>query len=124
VAFFAIVSIGTVGLYVAYGLPIYLRLRAGDEFHHGPWSLGRWGKPIAAIAVVWVLMITVLFFAPAFYPWNTLVNFNWAGPAFLLVMGLVLLWWIVSAHRWFTGPKVQGTPEELAEIERELTQFA
>lgn len=99
-------------------------MRAGDDFRHGPWSLGRWGKPIAAIAVVWVLMITVLFFAPAFYPWNTLVNFNWAGPAFLLVMGLVLLWWIVSAHRWFTGPKVQGTPEELAEIERELTQFA
>ena len=124
VAFFAIVSIGTVGLYVAYGLPIYLRLRAGDTFQHGPWSLGRWGKPIAAVAVVWVLIITVLFFAPAFYPWNTLVNFNWAGPAFLLLMGLVLLWWIVSAHRWFTGPKVQGTPEELAEIERELTQFA
>ena len=30
------------------------------------------------------------------------------------------VWWLVSARRWFTGPKVQGTPEELAAIEREL----
>jgi len=123
VAFFAIVSIGTVGLYIAYALPVYLRLRAGDDFVPGPWSLGRWGKPVAAIAVVWVAFITILFFAPAFYPWNTLVNFNWAGPLFLLLMGVILLWWIVSAHKWFTGPKVQGTPEELAEIERELMEI-
>jgi amino acid transporter len=123
VAFFAIVSIGTVGLYIAYALPIFLRLRAGSDFHPGPWTLGRWGRPVAAIAVVWVAFITILFFSPAFYPWLTLVNFNWAGPAFLLLMGAIFLWWVVSAHKWFTGPKVQGTPEELAEIERELMQI-
>jgi len=120
VAFFAIVSIGTVGLYIAYALPIYLRLRAGSDFVPGPWTLGRWGKPIAIIAVVWVAFITILFFAPAFFPWNTLVNFNWAGPLFIGLMGVILLWWIVSARKWFTGPKVQGTSEELAAIEREL----
>jgi hypothetical protein len=27
---------------------------------------------------------------------------------------------VVSARRWFTGPKVQGTPEELAAIEADL----
>ena len=29
-------------------------------------------------------------------------------------------WWVVSAKNWFKGPKVQGTPEELAAIERDL----
>lgn len=120
VAFFAIVSIGTVGLYIAYAIPIYLRLRAGDGFEPGPWNLGRWGPLVGWIAVIWVGIITVLFFAPAFYPWLTLLTFNWALPAFALVMGTVGLWFALSARHWFTGPKVQGTAEELAAIERDL----
>jgi len=119
VAFFAIVSIGTVGLYVAYAIPIYLRLRAGSAFQVGPWSLGKWSKPIGWIAVVWVVIITILFFAPAFYPWNTAADFNWAGPAFVLVMAAVLIWWLVSAHKWFKGPKIEGDEAGLEEIERE-----
>ncbi len=30
------------------------------------------------------------------------------------------LYWHFSGRKWFTGPKVQGTPEELLAIEREL----
>ena len=30
------------------------------------------------------------------------------------------LWYMLSARKWFTGPKVQGSPEELAAIEAEL----
>ena len=29
-------------------------------------------------------------------------------------------WYLVSARQWFRGPKIQGTPEELAAIERDL----
>jgi len=32
VAFFAVVSIGVVGLYVAFAIPIFLRWRAGSSF--------------------------------------------------------------------------------------------
>jgi amino acid transporter len=120
VAFFAIVSIGTVGLYIAYVLPIFLRLRMGDDFEPGPWNLGRWSKPIGWLSVVWVVIITLLFFAPQFWPWETLVDFNFAGPIFVAILGAVTIWWFASARHWFTGPKVQGTPAELAEIEREL----
>jgi hypothetical protein len=39
-------------------------------------------------------------------------------------MGIVVLcsggWWMLSARRWFSVPRVQGTPGELAAIEREL----
>ena len=37
-----------------------------------------------------------------------------------MVLGGVGLWYAVSAKNWFKGPKVQGTPEELAAIERDL----
>src|SRR5919109_337643 len=40
-AYFAITSICTVGLYLAYIIPVYLRLRAGARFEPGPWTLGR-----------------------------------------------------------------------------------
>ena len=39
----------------------------------------------------------------------------------LTVNGLIINHWPVSARRWFKGPKVQDTPEELAAVERELT---
>ena len=122
VAFFAVVSIGTVGLYIAYGIPIFLRLRS-KEFEPGPWSLGTMSKAIGWTAVCWIGVITVLFFAPAFYPWlgwSNINNFNWAGPAFVIVLLVVALWWMISAKNWFTGPKVQGSREELMEIEAQL----
>ena len=40
VAFFAVTGICTVGLYLAYVTPVYLRLRKGDAFQVGPWNLG------------------------------------------------------------------------------------
>jgi len=119
VAFFAIVSIGTVGLYVAYVIPIYLRLRAKSAFVPGPWSLGKWSTLIGSIAIVWVLIITILFFAPAFYPWTTAADINWAGPVFVAVMAAVFIWYGVSAHKWFTGPRIQGDMATLKEIEKE-----
>ena len=35
VAFFAVVSVSVIGLYIAYVTPVYLRLRAGDRFKPG-----------------------------------------------------------------------------------------
>jgi hypothetical protein len=41
--------------------------------------------------------------------------------AMLAVIGFAGIYWLVSARHRFTGPKVKGTAEELAAIERELT---
>ena len=60
----AVTSVATIGLYIAYILPIILRLRAGDKFEPGPWSLGRWYKPLNVIAIIWVIFISVLFIMP------------------------------------------------------------
>jgi len=118
-AFFAITSIAVIGLFIAYVLPVYLRLRLGDGFEAGPWSLGRWSRPIGIVAVGWVAFISVLFMLPTTSP-VTRSTFNYTPLAVLAVLGFAGGWWLLSARKWFTGPKVQGTPEELAAVEREL----
>jgi hypothetical protein len=51
-------------------------------------------------------------------------NFNYTVVAVLAVLGFAGIWWVVSARQWFKGPKVQGSPEELAAIESELESLA
>jgi amino acid transporter len=125
VAYFAVTAIGVIGLYIAYVIPVFLRLRAGDNFKPGPWTLGKKGRIVGWVAVIWVIFISIVLMLP---------QFNWGGDtgiklidvfnfAPVIVGGLFVvtgLWWMLSAKKWFTGPKVQGTPEELAAIEREL----
>jgi amino acid permease (GABA permease) len=122
-AYAAVTSIAVIGLYIAYVLPTFLRLRQGDDFERGPWHLGRWSRPIGVIAVTWVAFITVLFMLPQVSP-VTVETFNYTPIAVLAVVGFAGIWWLVSARRWFTGPKVQGSPEELAAAERELESLA
>jgi amino acid permease (GABA permease) len=118
-AYFAVTSIAVIGLYIAYGIPILLRLRAGDRFQRGPWHLGRWSIPVGTIAVVWIGFIAILFVLPQVFPisWST---FNYAIVAVFVVAVGTGVWWLASARRWFTGPRVQGTAEEMARIEAEL----
>ena len=58
VAFFAVISICVIGLYVCYAIPIFLRWRMGNEFEQASaWNLGskwRWMNPISFI---WVAII-------------------------------------------------------------------
>ncbi len=118
-AYAAVTSIAVIGLYIAYVTPTFLRLRRGEEFKRGPWHLGRWSYVVGWIAVTWVVIITILFMLPQVGP-ITFTTFNYAVIAVLVVIGFAGIYWLVSARHWFKGPKVQGTAEELAAIEREL----
>ena len=118
-AYAAVTSIATIGLYIAYVTPTFLRLRLGEDFQRGPWHLGRWSYVVGWIAVTWVAIITILFMLPQVGPIKV-ATFNYA----VVAVGVVVIfsggWWLASAHKWFKGPKVQGSTEELAAIEREL----
>jgi amino acid transporter len=119
-AYAAVTSIATIGLYIAYVTPTFLRLRLGESFERGPWHLGRRSYAIGWTAVVWVVIIAILFMLPQFGPigWKT---FNYAPVAVAVVIGFAWIYWAVSARNWFKGPKVQGTEAELAAIEQELS---
>ena len=137
-AFFAMTGICVIGLYIAYAIPIYLRL-TNPDFQTGPWNLKGYHKIVGWTSIVWIAFITVLFFAPLFWPFwpiwgskNLFLttdagdtffrqnNFNFTGPLILLAAIFILGYWTFSGKKWFTGPKVQGTKEELLAIEREL----
>src|SRR5690242_16892105 len=119
-AYAAVTSIAVIGLYIAYVTPTFLRLRKGETFQRGPWHLGRWSYVVGWIAVVWVVIIFFLFMLPQVGP-ITFTTFNYTVFAVLAVIGFAGIYWLVSARHWFKGPKVQGTAEELAAIEHELT---
>src|ERR1700729_192928 len=67
-AYAAVTSIAVIGLYIAYVIPTFLRLRQGASFQRGPWHLGRWSKPVGIIAGTWVVIITILFMLPTASP--------------------------------------------------------
>jgi len=118
-AYAAVTSIAVIGLYIAYVIPVFLRVRQGAAFRPGPWNLGRWSVLIGTAAVVWTVFISVLFMLPTSSP-VTAKTFNYTPIAVGVVIGFAVAWWFLSARRWFTGPKVQGTAEELAAVERDL----
>src|SRR5262249_29103418 len=121
-AYAAVTSIAVIGLYTSYVLPTWLRLRQGEAFQRGPWHLGRWSRVVGVIAVAWVGFISLLFMLPTVNPveWS---NFNYTPVAVLAVLGFAVGWWLLSARRWYRGPKVQGTRAELEAIERELERL-
>jgi len=116
-------SIAVIGLYIAFVLPIILRLRAGESFERGPWHLGKHYRWIDTLAILWIALICVLFLmpiTPTGIPWKTGFNWNVVNYAPLTVGGALLLfggWYLVSARKWFKGPVRQGTEEELERIE-------
>ena len=119
-AYAAVTSIATIGLYVAYGIPILLRLRQGEKFQRGPWHLRQYSYIVGWIAVVWIVFISILFVLPAAFPISLQLNFNYAIVAVAVVLLYSGGYWLLSAKNWFKGPKVQGSAEELAKIEKEL----
>jgi amino acid transporter len=108
-AFFALTGICAVGLYVAYVIPIYLRLRAGDGFQTGPWTLGSRYKVVNTIAIIFVALVVFsldLPYTPAGLPWNddfdaSLVNYT---PLAILIPLVFGVWYLISAKNYYTGP--------------------
>jgi amino acid transporter len=110
-AFYAVVSVAVIGLYVAFAIPIYLRWRAGNSFKQGPWNLGNKWKWMAPVAVIEIAIISVYFILPTTpmgWPGNPDFSWKFVNYASILMIGsLIILWiaWHVSAKKWFTGPK-------------------
>ncbi len=113
----AVTGISTIGLYLSYGIPIALKLRATRQGiwtreANGPWNLGSWSGPAAWISVAWIAFITVLFMLPP----NHLT-----GYIFGATFGALALVFLARVRGRFRGPIPQAeSAEELAQLE---TQF-
>ncbi|EFN58316.1 hypothetical protein CHLNCDRAFT_142334, partial [Chlorella variabilis] len=110
VVFTAVTSIATIGLYISYVVPVFLRCTvARATFVRGPFHLGRLSLPIGITAVLWVVFVSCIFVLPTVYP-VTKDNLNYAGVAVGVVLVFSLGWWFLpykGARHWFHGPIAQ-----------------
>ncbi|OBG81240.1 amino acid permease [Mycobacterium sp. NS-7484] len=110
VAFFAVVSIGVVGLYLCFAVPIYYRLKAGDSFEQGQWNLGNKYKWMAPVAIIEIIVTSIIAMFPTSLggmPWDPSFAWKFVNYTPLLVGGVLVLlfiYWHVSVKHWFTGP--------------------
>lgn len=109
-AFYAVVSVAVIGLYLAFLIPIYLRWKMGDKFVPGEWTNGSRYKWMNLVAVVEIAIISIYFilpFAPAGVPGNK--DFTWTAVNYAPILAggsllIIWIWWEMSAKKWFKGP--------------------
>jgi amino acid transporter len=111
-----ITAISTIFLYAAYGVCIYLGATTDGWLKERVWSLGRWSKPIAWLAIAWCVVLMFLF------SWPTSGNISW--PFMIGTVVLLVIYYFVWARARFKGPHAMGDSEELTEIEREFSHAA
>jgi amino acid transporter len=111
IAFYAVTSIAVIGLYLAFAIPIWLRWRHGENFEAGSWNNGskyKWMNPIAVAEIVIVSVYLMLPFVPGANPFSDSFEWKYMNYAPIVTLGALLIlviWWEVSAKKWFTGPK-------------------
>jgi len=111
-----VTAVSTIFLYAAYGICIYLGATTQDWLKERVWSLGRWSKPIAYLALFWIVVLMVLFSFP------TSGNISW--PFMVITVGFLLVYYYAYARKNFKGPRTMGDSAELTEIEKEFEQAA
>ena len=68
------------------------------RFIEGPYTLGRWSKPVNAVAVTWVMFISVVLFFPPERP-VTGSNMNYAVVVAAVIGIFSLSYWMLGARR-------------------------
>ncbi|MCW2688185.1 MAG: amino acid permease, partial [Mycobacterium sp.] len=97
VAFSAVVSIGVVGLYLCFAVPIYYRWKAGDDFAVGKWNLRGHHKWMAPVALIEILITSIIALFPTSLggmPWDPSFEWKFVNYTPLLVGGVLILLFI------------------------------
>lgn len=76
------------------------------KFQPGPYTLGKWQKPLNAITCTWVFFISVILLFPTIRP-VTALNMNYAVVVAAFIGVFSLVWWWAGARKTYTGPRTQ-----------------
>ena len=111
VAIGAVFSIGAIGQYTAFTFPVALKLFFDNgprrRFRPGPWHLGKWSKPLGAVAVGWWAVIIPALCFPAVKGKDlNLLTMNWTCLIYGGAMTLAMAWYAIDARKWFKGPRI------------------
>jgi len=118
----AIFSLGVAGQNLAYSIPITARFAFQNNFKPGPFYLGRFGLPVAIIAVTWMAFTTIVFLFPS-TPQTTPAEMNYTIVVLGGVLALALAYYYCPKYGgvyWFNGPTntLRRQQEEQEERER------
>jgi amino acid transporter len=116
IAVVIVTAVSTIFLYAAYAVPIYLGLTTDGWKSARVWSLGRWSKLVAVAALLWIVVLMILFSFP------TSGNISW--PFMVIIFLFLLVYYFGWARRNFKGPHAMGREDQLTEIEREFESEA
>lgn len=83
------------------------------QFHPGPYTMGKWSKPVNAIAVTWVVFISVVLFFPTMKPVKA-DNMNYAICVAAFIGLFSTVWWYAGARKTYIGPRTTGTSRHRA----------
>ncbi|HEX4849701.1 MAG TPA: amino acid permease [Puia sp.] len=119
-AFYAVVSISVISLYLSLLIPLWLRWKMAEKFIPGAWNLGRKYKWMNLVAVIEIALTAIYFimpFEPAAVPGNK--DFTWLAVNYApILLGVTILllwiWWNLSVKKWFKGP-IRTVNEEVSE---------
>ncbi|KAI0075968.1 APC amino acid permease [Panus rudis PR-1116 ss-1] len=103
----AIFSLVVAGQYLAYSLPIGSRFFGGQTWEPGPFTLGWLGKPVAFIALAWMLFSVVVLSFPT-TPTPTAQDMNYTVVVYGGWIVLCLIYYYLPVYggkHWFTGPR-------------------
>lgn len=107
VAFYAITSLLTVALLQCYclsiGCVLWRRIAQPESLPPTRFSLGRWGVPVNAAAVLYSLWSFFWSFWPQASP-VTASGFDWASPIFVTVLIVALIYFAFRARHRYVGP--------------------
>jgi hypothetical protein len=74
-----------------------------SHFHKGPFDLGVFSRPVAFVAVIWIMFILIAFCLPAINPVGS-ETLNYTPVAVGIVAAYAFGSWFLWARRWFVGP--------------------
>jgi choline transport protein len=117
-AFFAILSLNTLALYISYVMPIIFFMIAklrGENIPYGPFKLGRFGLLINIFSILYGIFIIIFLPFPPLLP-VTGANMNYGGPVMAAVILFALADWAISGHKRFKVP-IQRADIETKDLE-------
>lgn len=108
VAIGAIFSVGAIAAYVAFTIPIAIKVFVSHgKFRPGPWNLGRWSRAMGYLSVSYVVLMVPILCFPQYRGANlTPDTMNWTVVVYFGPMLFATVWYFAYAHKFFKGPKV------------------
>ncbi|KAG1810354.1 amino acid transporter [Suillus plorans] len=106
-AFNAFAGVAVMCLGASYAMPIAISLMdARRDMHDAPFNLGSFGTVINAVAVLWIMFVTVLFSMPAVIP-VTMWSMNYASVVFGGFGVISATWYMINGQFYYRGPPIQ-----------------